>query len=247
MPARLPSPPKPVSNTLRPELTRLPALTLGRRVIRRLFHWFARLAFALLARTRVEGLENFPRRGPAIVVVNHLGDADAALALAFFPQEIDFMAKSELHDFPLLGWIMGAYGVVWVHRGQPDRRALRSVLEGLKAGRIFAIAPEGRESLTGGLEEGTGGAAYLALKAGVPVLPVTLTGTENRRIYPALKRLLRSPVSLTIGPAFYLEELQDLRLSIAAGTRKIMHSLARQLPLEYQGIYAVGKNTGEPE
>jgi 1-acyl-sn-glycerol-3-phosphate acyltransferase len=190
-------------------------------------------------------LENFPRHGAAIVVVNHLGDADAALALAFFPRECDLLGKAELHDFPLLGWIMDAYGVVWVHRGQPDRRALRSVLEGLKSGRIFAIAPEGRESLTGGLEEGTHGAAYLVFKAGVPVLPVTVTGTANREIYPALKRLRRPPVSLTIGPAFHMEKLPEWRQSIEAGTHKIMTTLAGQLPPEYQGIYA-GKNPGGP-
>lgn len=238
MPVKISSSPKPVNIDLRPELTRLPALTLGRRVIRRLYHLIARLAIALLAKVRVQGLENFPRRGPAIVVINHLGDADAALALAYFPRQIDLLGKAELHDFPLLGWVMDAYGVVWVHRGQPDRRALRSVLNGLQAGRMFAIAPEGRESLTGALEEGTGGAAYLALKAGVPVLPVTVTGTENGKIYPALKRFRRPPVSLTIGLPFYLEELPDWRLSIEAGTRKIMRSLAVQLPREYQGIYA---------
>jgi 1-acyl-sn-glycerol-3-phosphate acyltransferase len=228
--------PKPVSQNVRPKLTRLPPLTPARRIARRLFHWTARLAIALLTHARVSGLEHFPRQGPALVVTNHLGDADAVVALAFFPLRIDTLGKAELHDFPVLGKIMDLYGTVWVHRGQPDRRALRAALDGLRAGRIVAIAPEGRESLTGALEEATGGAAYLALKAGVPILPVTFTGTENRRVYANLKRLRRTDVTMMVGPAFTLAGGPS-RQAIELGTQKIMRTLAAQLPPEYRGAY----------
>lgn len=243
--AKTPSPPsKPVSATFHPELTRLPPLTRRRKLFRRLLHGLVRLGIALLTRAKVRGLENFPRQGAALVVVNHLGDADSMVALAFFPREVDTAAKAELYNYPVLGKIMEAYGVIWIHRGLPDRRALRAVMDGLQAGRMVAIAPEGRESLTGALEEGTGGTAYLALKAGVSILPVTFTGTDNRTIYSNLKHLRRSSVSMTIGPTFRLEAQADRRLAIEAGTQKIMETLAAQLPEEYRGVYGSQKSAG---
>jgi 1-acyl-sn-glycerol-3-phosphate acyltransferase len=156
--------------------------------------------------------------------------------------QVETLSKAELYDYPVLGKLMDAYGVIWVRRGQPDRRALRAALDGLRQGRFVAIAPEGRESLSGALEQGTEGAAYLALKAGVPVLPLTFTGTENTRIYGNLIRLRRTDVSMTVGEPFRLVELPDRKRAIELGTQKIMRALAAQLPPEYRGVYA---STGE--
>ena len=236
-------PEKPIAEVFHPEITRLPRLTFTRKIIRRLLIFLIRLVVGLLVRKRVSGLEYFPRQGPALLVVNHLGDADAVVALAVTPIPIDGLAKVELNDLPLIGKLMEAYGVIWVHRGKPDRRALRAALDGLKEGRVLAIAPEGRESLIGGLEEGTHGAAYLALSADVPIVPVTFTGTENTRIYANLKRLRRTEISITVGPAFRLTNRATLRESIYWGTEHIMHVLACQLPEVYKGVYQK-KNKG---
>lgn len=239
----MPTPPKPRTENLRTELVRLPPLTRARRLARRLLRLLARLLVWLFTRTEASGLENIPRQGPVLVVTNHLGDADLAVGLAFSPRIPDTLAKVELYDFPILGKLMDAYGVIWIHRGQPDRRALRATLQGLEEGRMIIIAPEGRESVTGSLEEGTNGAAFLALKAGVAILPVTLTGTENSRIYSNLKRLRRTRVTLTIGAPFRLEEAiggdgASARLgAVERGTQAIMETLARQLPPDYQGVY----------
>jgi 1-acyl-sn-glycerol-3-phosphate acyltransferase len=230
-------PPKPLSQEIRPELTRLPPRTGWRRLLRRILKSLARLLVLICTRSQVYGLEHYPRQGPALVVINHLGDADGALGLAYFPVETDTLAKAELHDFPLLGILMEAYGVIWVHRGRPDRRALRAALNGLKEGRIIALAPEARESLTGSLEQGTGGAAYLALKSGASIVPVTFTGTENSHVYGTLKRLRRPSVTMTVGPAFTLDGLSGQNDAVDAGTQQIMLTLARQLPPAYRGAY----------
>lgn len=103
---------------------------------------------------------------------------------------------------------------------------------------MVAIAPEGRESLTGTLEQGTGGAAYLALKGDVPVIPVTFTGTENKIVFNNMKRFRRTNVSMTIGKPFQLEQLKDRRMSIQVGTEEIMKTLAQQLPPKYRGVYS---------
>ena len=103
---------------------------------------------------------------------------------------------------------------------------------------MIAITPEGRESLTGELEEGTPGAAYLALKANAPILPVTFTGTENRHVYGSLKKLRRPKISVTVGKPFFLPASRDWRMSVEQGTYQIMRALAEQLPPEYRGVYS---------
>lgn len=229
--------PKPRSQVIRPEITRLPRLSLSRRILRRFIKGLLGLLVWLFTRVRTYGFENIPHQGSALVVTNHLGDADFVLGTALSPVAVETLAKAELYDYPVLGKVLDAYGVIWVHRGQPDRKALRAALDGLNQGKLVAIAPEGRESVTGALEEGTQGAAYLALKAGVPILPLTFTGTENARIYGNLKRLRKTDVTMTVGALFRLDELPDHKRAIDLGTQKIMRRLAAQLPPEYRGMY----------
>lgn len=231
-------PAKPRSQFQRPELTRMPRLTVWRRVIRRLLRSLAWLVLKTCTRTRVTGMHNFPRQGAAIIATNHLGDVDALFGLAYFPRQMDALAKIDLYiDYPPLGWLIDLYGVIWLHRGQPDRRALKTALYSLSLGRLVGISPEGRESLSGALEEGTGGAAYLAIKAGVPVVPVTYTGTENARVFGCLRRLRRPEMTLTVGPKFNLPAGEDWRHAIQQGTQIIMQKFAQQLPPAYRGVY----------
>lgn len=235
---------KPRNDHWRPELTRLPELTQKRLRARNWWRSAARFLIRWLTRTKVVGLENFPTEGPALIVINHLGDADVLVGLAYFPMAPEVIAKAELFDFPVLGKWMDAYGVIWVHRGQPDRPTLRAALQALGQGRMVALAPEGRQSLTGELEKGTDGAAYLALKAGaerkqpIPIVPVAFTGTENANIFGSLKRLRRGCVTMTIGSVFCLEQETDWRKAIPRGTDRIMHTLASLLPVDYRGVYS---------
>lgn len=231
--------PKPRSEIKRADIIRYTPLTSWRTMVRRAILSFCRLLVFLFTRPAVTGLGNLPEKGPALIVSNHLGDADLVLGFAYCPVETDPVAKIELHRIPVLGFLLKAYGVIWVRRGQPDRQAMRIIFQSLKEGRFVAIAPEGRESLTGALEEGTGGAAYIALKANVPLIPVTFTGTENSTVYQNIKRFKRTQVTVTIGPPFKLEALEDRREAIRAGTEKIMKTLAAQLPPDRRGVYAI--------
>jgi 1-acyl-sn-glycerol-3-phosphate acyltransferase len=199
----------------------------------------SKLLTLLLLRATVTGVENFPRRGPALIVFNHLGDADAVLMLASLPVPVaaEGIGKIELNDHWLVGPVFRAYGMIWIHQGQPDRRALRAALEALSDGRMVTIAPEGRQSLTGGLEEGTQGAAFLALRSGAPIVPVALTGTENQNVYSHLKRWRRARVTLAVGKPFLLPQGADRQGSIQEGTHLIMETLASLLPEAYRGKY----------
>ena len=228
--------PKPVTEWWRPELVALPKLTLARRVFRVFGRMLTKLVTFYMMDATVTGMENFPKKGPALVVINHLGDADAVLLAATIPTTIDGMGKIELSEHWFVGPMFRAYGVIWVHRGRPDRKAVRAALDGLSQGRIVAIAPEGRQSLDGGLEEGTEGAAFLALKSGAPVVPVGMTGTENENIYNG-KFWKRAKVTLAVGKPFYLKKYDGRQTMLREGTRQIKQSLADLLPDEYRGNF----------
>jgi len=231
-------PPKPVAEVWRPDLVALPQLTLRRRVFRAFFRKFAKLLVLVTLRARISGLENFPKRGPAIIVFNHLGDADAVLLFATLPfSPIEGIGKIELYDHWLVGPVFRAYGIIWVHRGQPDRKAIRAALNGLAEGRMLTLAPEGRQSVTGALEEGEDGAAFLSMKSGAPIVPIAMTGLENNNIYSHLRSWKRAPVTLSVGEPFFLQEQADRQKMMRDGTRQIMESLASLLPESYRGYY----------
>lgn len=231
------SPPKPITDIWRPDLVTLPRLTPARRAFRTFLRGVAKLVTFFTMRTTIRGIENFPGHGPALIVINHLGDADAVLVGASLPTTIDGMGKIELNDDRFVGPIFRAYGVIWVHRGRPDRRALRAALDALTEGRMIGLAPEGRQSVIGGLEEGNEGAAFLAMKSGALIVPIAMTGTENENIYGHLKRWKRAPVTLTVGKPFHVLEQADRQKMLKDGTRQIMQSLADLLPEAYQGNY----------
>jgi 1-acyl-sn-glycerol-3-phosphate acyltransferase len=233
------TPPKPVSEVWRPDLVRLPEMTRARRAFRIFAHGLLKLIAKICLNVSSEGLENFPQKGPLLVIINHLGDADTPALISALPFPPDALGKIELFEFPILGKLMDWYGVIWLHRGRADTRALRAALDGLAEGRIIIIAPEGRYSVTGALEEGNGGAAFLAYKSGVPILPIAITGTENENVYGHIKRFRRARVHVRAGKMLKLTEQADSRQeAVELGTRQIMQALAGLLPEKYQGEYS---------
>lgn len=230
--------PKPVTDWWRPDLVKLPRLTWKRRLFRVFARGLAKLLVFITMNPTVRGTENFPKHGPALVVINHLGDADGVLLAASIPKIIDAMGKIELDEHWLVGPMFRAYGVIYIHRGRPDRKAIRAALDGLAEGRIIALAPEGRQSVEGKLEEGTEGAAFLAMKTGAQIVPVAMTGTENGNIYNR-KWWRRARVTLSVGKPFKLQEQADRQAMLREGTNQIMESLAGLLPESYVGNYKV--------
>ena len=230
------SQPKPVTDWWRPDLVKLAKLTFARRLFRVFARGLAKAVVFVTMRPIVTGLENFPKHGPALIVINHLGDADAVLLAASIPTTIDGMGKIELNEHWLVGPVFRAYGVIYVHRGRPDRKAIRAALDALTEGRMLALAPEGRQSVEGKLEEGTEGAAFLAMKTGAIIVPVAMTGTENENVYHR-KWWRRARVTLSVGQPFKLTEQADRQKMMRDGTNQIMESLARLLPESYRGNY----------
>lgn len=232
-------PPKPVTKVWRPELVRLPKITGSRRLFRAFGHGLIRLLVKICLNVTVEGMENFPQRGKLLVVINHIGDSDLPVLISVLPSPPDALGKIELYELPILGKLIDWYGVIWLHRGRSDIRALRAALEGFAEGRIIVIAPEGRYSVTGALEKGGDGAAFLAYKSGAPILPIALIGTENENVYWHLKRFRRARVHVRVGKMFELDEQAVARQeAVTGGTRQIMAALAFLLPEKYRGEYS---------
>ncbi len=229
---------KPLSTLWQPELTRLARLSWTRVLFRRFVKGLCRLLVFTFTRCEVHGMENYPADGPALIVMNHLGDPDIVVVVASLPDFPEMIGKIEARDIRILRWVGDSVGVIWIHRGRPDRRALSAALTAFKEGRRVIIAPEGRESLTGGLETGTHGAAFLASRGAVPIIPITLTGTENWHVYGLMKKMSRARISLTVGKPFHLPALAHGSANLVDGTRQIMEALARQLPPEYRGVYS---------
>jgi 1-acyl-sn-glycerol-3-phosphate acyltransferase len=232
------SQPKPVTDWWRPDLVKLPKLTFARRLFRLFARGLVKFVVLMTMDATVTGMENFPKKGPALIVINHLGDADAVLLAASIPTVIDGMGKIELNEHWLVGPTFRAYGVIYVHRGKPDRKAIRAVLDGLAEGRMIALAPEGRQAVDGKLEEGTEGAAFFAMKSGAVIVPVAMTGTDNENIFNR-KWWRRARVTLSVGKPFKLTEQADRQQMMREGTNQIMESLASLLPESYRGKYKI--------
>ena len=196
----------------------------------------------LLTQTTVSGREHLPGGGPLLVVFNHLGHLDAGVIIASVPYNLEAIALSDLYRVPVTGQMLRLYGVIPVQRDVFDRSVVERAIGVLSTGGILFLAPEARMSMTGALEKARGGAAYLALKTGAPILPIALTGTENTRVYGSWKARRRPLITMTIGEVLRLPDLPlrgpERKQSLAEASRIIMAHIAALLPPAYRGVYA---------
>jgi len=151
------------------------------------------------------------------------------------------MAKEELFRNAILGRLLRDAGIFPVARAgnvQQKRDVMRQAEELLAAGRVLALFPEGSRARSGKMQTGKGGAAILAIHAGVPVLPVAIAGTEQ--LYRTGWWLRRPRVTVIIGAPFRLETGAERmpRSELLRLTDELMHRIAMLLPEERRGPYA---------
>jgi 1-acyl-sn-glycerol-3-phosphate acyltransferase len=157
--------------------------------------WFL---FRVLFRLRIIGLENVPATG-AIIAPNHQSIWDIPLiGFILGSRRTHFMAKSELFQNPVFSWLIRNLLAFPVKRGAPDRTAIRYAIEILKQGDLVAIFPEGTRSKNGKLGEAEPGLALIAAKAGVPIVPVGISGSHlifsKTKWFPCLKVKFGNPI-----------------------------------------------------
>ncbi|MEK6752983.1 MAG: lysophospholipid acyltransferase family protein [Chloroflexota bacterium] len=198
-----------------------------------------RFIMNLIADVEIVGMEKLPA-GNVLLAANHLGRLDTAVLLCAFDREDIIMAVAEKYrDHPFFGAIGRAVDAIWLNRFEADFAALREILARMQKGGLMVIAPEGTRSKTEALQEGKMGAAFLASKSGYPVLPVALTGTEDRGVIANLKRFRRSKIRAVAGEPFYIEipRGKGREEAMRQATDEIMCRIAAMLPERYRGYY----------
>lgn len=142
---------------------------------------------------KVHGLAAVDFSVPQVVICNHLSNLDGPLLLSVLPVNPRVLIKAEARKIPLVGWVMKLADFVFVDRSSPQRRqeALAVAIEKIKKKRYsFLVFPEGTRSKDGRMRDFKKGSFLIALRAGVPVLPVKISGTHQ----------LMPPGRKTVGP-----------------------------------------------
>jgi len=208
------------------------------RGFRRIANPVLRVLFNLLYKVDIRGLENVPKHGPFIAMMNHIYFVDPVLVGVLAPRYIVIMSKIENYRILPLRPFLHVYGCFPVRRGEMDLQAIRTSLAVLEQGDGLLMAPEGTRSRSRTLQEGLDGVAWLALRSKAPIVPVAHTGQE--RLGHSAIRLRRAPLRMVFGEPFRfrrpegLDRQEQLRLM----TTEAMYRLAELLPPEYRGVYS---------
>ncbi|MFD4593079.1 lysophospholipid acyltransferase family protein [Streptomyces rubiginosohelvolus] len=208
----------------------------------------------LLFRPRIEGLENIPTDGAAIVAGNHLSFSDHFLMPAIIKRRITFLAKAEYFTGPgIKGRLTAAFfrsaGQIPVDRSGKDagQAAIREGLGVLSKGELLGIYPEGTRSHDGRLYKGKVGVAVMAITAGVPVIPCAMLGTFE--IQPPGQKLPKiKQVAIRFGEPLDFSRyagMEDQKAAIRAVTDEIMYAILELSGQEYVDEYAAKVKAAE--
>nr|WHW29230.1 putative 1-acyl-sn-glycerol-3-phosphate acyltransferase [uncultured bacterium] len=160
---------------------------------------------------RIEGRENVPKDGPAILTPNHLSFCDSIFVPAALPRRVWAIGKGEYMDSWKTKHVFPAMGMIPVDRagGDAAMAALDTAARVLDAGRLFMIYPEGTRSRSGNLHKGRTGAARLAIRCDAPIVPVGHEGTLAVQPPDSVKMKLRSPVVVRFGKPMWAKDFGD--------------------------------------
>jgi 1-acyl-sn-glycerol-3-phosphate acyltransferase len=203
-----------------------------------LIQFTVKTVLAIVTRVDMDCKEPVPFTGPMIVTVNHINAFDAPILMTYLqPRPITPLGKEELWDSTLSRILMNHWGGIPIRRGEADMTALNAAREALKQNRILAIAPEGTRSDDGQLQQGKPGVLLLALRSGVPILPLAHYGGEA--VFDNLRHLRRTDFHIVTGHPFTLDlhgQKPDRELRQVV-TDEIMYQTAALLPEKYRGYY----------
>lgn len=197
--------------------------------------------FYLISRVKIEGVENVPKHGAYLIAINHISLYEAPFVVSFWPVPPEVAGAADVWDRPGQSLLARWYGGIQVHRGQYDRKLIDAVLAALQSGHPLLMAPEGGRSHALGMRRAQPGIAYLMEKAGVPVVPVGVTGSTDDFLRRGL-RGERPDIGMKIGKPFRLQNNEEKGINRHEARQRnadfIMLQIAALLPLEYRGVYA---------
>ncbi|MEK8127424.1 lysophospholipid acyltransferase family protein [Paenibacillus filicis] len=180
----------------------------------RFFRGLFRLMISFLFRVRAEGLEHIPAQGGVVLCSNHISNWDPLTLGCPLERKVNYMAKAELFNFPVMKQVLPRIGAFPVKRGGVSKESIRLSLQLLRSGEIIGIFPEGSRSNAGGM--GKKGAASLAVKSGATVIPAAIIGNYS----------LFRPMKIVYGPPVDLQEFADAGSEgLEQATDKIMSTI----------------------
>lgn len=207
----------------------------------------------VLGRPRIEGLENIPKDGKAILASNHLAVVDSLYLPMMVPRRITFLAKSEYFTTPglkgrLNKFFYTAAGQVPIDRsgGEAAQGALNAARRVLEEGKLLGLYPEGTRSPDGRLFKGKTGIARIALETGAPVIPVAMVGTDVMNPIGS-KSYRPTKIVVKVGKPLDFSRYEGLggsRFIERAITDEIMYALMKLSGQEYVDIYAASLKDG---
>ena len=198
----------------------------------------------LIWRPWVEGLENVPTDGPVILAPNHCSFMDSLFMPMMLPRRVVFLGKADYFDKWYVSWFFKGVGVIPVRRegGEAGEASLKAGTEQLRKGLAVAIYPEGTRSPDGRLYRGKTGVARMAVRAGVPVIPIGIIGSYD--VQPHNKKMPRVR-GIRVGVRFgrpldfsRYEGKEDDRFVLRSITDEVMYELMLLTGQEYVDEYA---------
>jgi 1-acyl-sn-glycerol-3-phosphate acyltransferase len=184
-------------------------------------------------------VKKIPMQGPLILATNHINSMDAPVGFTHLhPRELSAFVKIETWDNPILGFLFNVWQGIPIHRGEVDFDAFNQAQKLLKEKKMLIVAPEGTRSKDGKLNKGFPGIVLLAIRSGVPILPVVFYG--NERFNTNIKSLRRTKMKIKVGEQFKIDfsDAKPTREYREAVTEEIMYQIAKLLPAEYRGVYS---------
>lgn len=134
----------------------------------------------IILRTRIIGVDNIPAEGPVVIMSNHISLLDPPLIGAAIPRKIHYLAKEELFQNPLIGWVLKQLGAFPVKRGSGDIKAFKQALRILRSGGVLGVFPEGTRYPEGELGSPHGGSAAIAVRGGARIVPAAIKNIKTR-------------------------------------------------------------------
>lgn len=205
--------------------------------------WLAKLPSKRMWKFELEGFDQIPSDGPAILCSNHISFLDSAFLMLHAPRNISFVGKSEYMDSWKTRRLFPALGMIPIDRsgGEKSNAALAAAENVLHRGELFGIFPEGTRSRDGMLYKGHTGAARLALKVGCPIFPVGVVGTREIQPPDAKFPRLGGKVSIRIGAPISVHRYSnrhDDHLILRELIDEVMFEIRSLTGQEYRNVYA---------
>jgi 1-acyl-sn-glycerol-3-phosphate acyltransferase len=207
---------------------------------------FATDIFNFCTIIHVEGTENIPPTGGCILTTNHLSRIDTPFLFVIVDRNDLCALVTDKYRFnPLFALFVNVSNSIWINRDIADFTAIRAGLSRIREGGLLGIAPEGTRSKVGDLIQAKNGAAMLAEKAGVPILPVALYGTESAM--EKIRHFKKAEIFARFGPTFTVPPVgrENREEMLTKNTDEIMCRIAAMLPESYRGFYKDHPRTQE--